>query len=94
MGMRLLDNFSHPVCNVDQGTQIRGQNERAAILKVEPILAKLNELRKEAQGDPNDPEWLALYHAFCFISYKMGDFQKYLDEVEACQAPPTLGKND
>ena len=23
----------------------------------------------------------AIHHAFCFISYKMGEFQKYLDEV-------------
>jgi hypothetical protein len=50
-------------------------------MKAEPILAKLNELRHEAEGDPNDPEWLALHHAFCFISYKMGEFQKYLDTV-------------
>ncbi len=50
-------------------------------MKAEPILAKLNELRKEAEGDDTDMEWLALHHAFCFISYKMADFQKYLDEV-------------
>lgn len=50
-------------------------------MKAEQILAKLNELRKEAQGDDTDMEWIALHHAFCFISYKMSDFQKYLDEV-------------
>jgi adenylosuccinate lyase len=50
-------------------------------MKAEPLMAKLYELRKEAEGDPSDMEWLALHHAFCFISYKMGDFQKYLDEV-------------
>ena len=50
-------------------------------MKAEVLLAKLNELRKDAQGDPEDFEYLALHHAFCFISYKMGDFQKYLDEV-------------
>ncbi|MFQ5491597.1 MAG: hypothetical protein ACE5GE_12845 [Phycisphaerae bacterium] len=54
-------------------------------MKAEPILAKLNELRKEAQGDPQDPEWLALHHAFCFISYHMGEFQAYLDEVTAAE---------
>lgn len=57
-------------------------------MKVEPILAKLNELRKEAQGDPDDPEWLALHHAFCFISYNVDGFQKYLDEVAADQEFP------
>ena len=52
-------------------------------MKAEPLLAKLNELRHEAEGDETDPEWLALHHAFCFLSYKMSEFQKYLDEVEA-----------
>ncbi len=50
-------------------------------MKAEQILSKLNELRKEAQGDDTDMEWLALHHSFCFISYKMAEFQKYLDEV-------------
>lgn len=50
-------------------------------MKAEPLLAKLNELRKDLEADPEDLEWLALHHAFCFISYKIGDFQKYLDEV-------------
>ncbi len=50
-------------------------------MRAEPILAKLNELRHEAEGDKNDIEYLALHHAFCFISYKMAEFQKYLDEV-------------
>ncbi len=49
-------------------------------MRAETLLAKLNELRKDAEGDPQDLEWLALHHAFCFVSYKMGDFQKYLDE--------------
>jgi hypothetical protein len=51
-------------------------------MKAEPLLAKLNELRKDLEADPDDMEWLALHHAFCFISYKIGDFQKYLDETE------------
>lgn len=52
-------------------------------MKAEPLLAKLNELRHEVEDDKTDVEWLALHHAFCFISYKMGEFQEYLDEVEA-----------
>lgn len=52
-------------------------------MKAETLLAKLNELRKDAAGDETDLEWLALHHAFCFISYKMGDFQKYLNEAFA-----------
>jgi len=51
-------------------------------MKAEPLLAKLNELRHDAEGDRTDIEYLALHHAFCFISYKMADFQKYLNEVE------------
>ena len=52
-------------------------------MKAEPILAKLNQLRHEVEDDKADIEWLALHHAFCFLSYKMGEFQKYLDEVES-----------
>lgn len=50
-------------------------------MKAETLLAKLNELRKDASGDDEDLEWLTLHHSFCFISYKMGEFQKYLDEA-------------
>lgn len=50
-------------------------------MKVEPILAELNRLRTDLSKDPKDIEWFALHHAFCFISYNIGDFQKYLDEV-------------
>lgn len=51
-------------------------------MKAEPILAKLYELRKEASGDPEDMEFIALDHAFKFISYHMGEFQKYLREAD------------
>ncbi len=60
-------------------------------MKAEPLLATLNRLRKDAEGDPQDPEWLALHHAFCFISYRMADFQRYLDEVGASDAPDEGG---
>lgn len=49
-------------------------------MKAETLLAELNRLRKDLDEDPTDPEWLTLHHVFCFVSYKMGDFQKYLDE--------------
>ncbi|MBX3358857.1 MAG: hypothetical protein KF745_10550 [Phycisphaeraceae bacterium] len=49
-------------------------------IKVEVILAELNRLRKDLGEDPADIEWLALHHAFCFISYKTGEFQAYLDQ--------------
>lgn len=55
-------------------------------MKAETILAKLNELRHEAEGDKEDLEYLALHHAFCFISYKMAEFQRYLNETGADQA--------
>ncbi len=57
-------------------------------MKAEPLLAKLNELRHEAEGDPTDVEWLALHHAFCFLSYRMAEFQKYLDQAAADAGPP------
>ncbi len=50
-------------------------------MKVEPVLAELNRLRSDVPKDPKDIEWFALHHAFCFISYRMSEFQKYLDEV-------------
>jgi len=60
-------------------------NGRAGVkqtVKAEPLLAKLNELRHEAEDDKTDIEYLTLHHAFCFISYRMSEFQTYLNEVE------------
>jgi len=51
-------------------------------MKAETILAEFNQIRKDIPKDKSDIEWLTLHHAFCFISYKMGDFQKYLDEQD------------
>lgn len=51
-------------------------------MKAEPLLASLHALRKDFEDEPDCPEYLALHHAFCFISYKMADFQAYLDEME------------
>jgi len=49
-------------------------------MRAETILAEMNRLRKDLDEDPSDLEWLTLHHAFCFISYKTGEFQQYLDE--------------
>jgi hypothetical protein len=49
-------------------------------IKAETLLAELNRLRKDLDEDPSDIEWVTLHHAFCFVSYKMGEFQAYLDE--------------
>ena len=45
-------------------------------------------LEAQITGDPrlgydevHHPEWFTLHHVFCFVSYKMGDFQAYLDEA-------------
>lgn len=50
------------------------------MIKAETVLAELNRLRSDLDKDPEDIEWFTLHHAFCFISYQMGEFQKYLDE--------------
>ena len=50
-------------------------------MKAESLLAELNRLRADLDADPQDPEWFTLHHVFCFVSYKMGDFQAYLDEA-------------
>jgi len=55
-------------------------------LRAEPILAKLNELRHDAETDKEDMEYIALHHAFCFISYHMSEFEKYLEEVNREQS--------
>lgn len=52
-------------------------------MKAETLLAELNRLRKDIDEDPSDIEWLALHHAFCFISYKMGEFQKYVEQQQS-----------
>lgn len=52
----------------------------AKTIKAELLLSELNRLRKDIDEDKSDIEWQTLHHAFCFISYKMGDFQSYLDE--------------
>lgn len=55
----------------------------AKSLKAEVLLAELNRLRKDLDEDPSDLEWVTLHHVFCFVSYKMGEFQKYVDEQAA-----------
>lgn len=52
-------------------------------MKAETILAELNRLRKDLDEDPSDIEWVTLHHVFCFVSYKMGEFQKYLEQEAA-----------
>lgn len=52
-------------------------------MKAETLIAELDRLRKDVPKDPSDMEWLALHHAFCFISYKMTEFRKYVEEQDA-----------
>lgn len=49
-------------------------------IKAERLLAELDRLRKDLPADKSDLEWLALHHAFCFVSYKMTDFRKYVED--------------
>ncbi len=50
-------------------------------IRAEKLLAELNRLRTDLEKDPSEIEWFTLHHAFCFISYRMGEFQRYLDET-------------
>jgi hypothetical protein len=54
------------------------------MLSVEQILSRLNELRKDYQDDddPDDEYFLALHHAFLFLSYNMEAFKKYVAEEQ------------
>ena len=58
-------------------------NRLGVIMKVETFLAELNRIRQDIDKDETDLEYLTLHHVFCYVSYKMGDFAKYLDEQEA-----------
>jgi hypothetical protein len=49
-------------------------------MKAETLLAQLNTIRKDLDEDKSDIEWLTLHHVFCFVSYKMGEFQEYVDD--------------
>ncbi len=49
-------------------------------MKVETMLAELNRQRQDLDKDPTDIEWLTLEHVFRFVSFKMGDFQTYLND--------------
>ncbi|XVJ59924.1 MAG: hypothetical protein HEQ23_11195 [Tepidisphaera sp.] len=55
-------------------------------MKPETLLAELNRLRKDLPEDKSDLEWLTLHHAFAFISYKMTDFRKYVEEQDKAGA--------
>ncbi|MEM6552320.1 MAG: hypothetical protein AAF750_09370 [Planctomycetota bacterium] len=50
-------------------------------MKHEPLLAELDRLRKDLDPDPTDIEYLALHHAFVFISYQHSAFMKYVEEA-------------
>ena len=50
-------------------------------MKPEPLLAELDRLRKDLDKDPTDIEWLALHHAFVFISYRSAEFAEYVKEA-------------
>lgn len=52
-------------------------------MKAETLLAELDRLRKDVPKDPADLEWLTLHHVFAFVSYKMGDFKKYVEEQKS-----------
>jgi hypothetical protein len=58
------------------------QRSDSAMLTAEQVLAKLYELRKDYADDPEDPNYLALHHAFLFASYQMDAFRKYLLEAQ------------
>jgi hypothetical protein len=49
-------------------------------MKPETLLAELDRLRKDPPKDPSDLEWLTLHHVFCFVSYKMTEFRKYVED--------------
>jgi hypothetical protein len=57
-----------------------GAGESPRAFRAETLLAELNRLRQDVPKDPSDLEWLTLHHVFCFVSYQMSGFQKYVEE--------------
>jgi hypothetical protein len=51
-------------------------------LNTEQLLAKLYALRKDYADDPEDETYLALHHAFLFLSYNIGAFKEYVVEEQ------------
>lgn len=78
------------LCDIEL-SRAEAQGFSVKTIKAEMLLAEMNRLRKDLDEDPSDLEWATLYHMFCFISYKMGDFQKYLDEQAEKGAFEALG---
>jgi hypothetical protein len=48
------------------------------VLNADQLLAKLYALRKDYADDPEDETYLALHHAFLFISYRHNEFKEYI----------------
>jgi hypothetical protein len=48
------------------------------MLTAEQLLDKINKLRKDYADDPEDETYLALHHAFLFMSYEIGALKDYL----------------
>lgn len=47
-------------------------------MKVESILAKLNDLRKDCKGEEEIEQ--AVYHVFCFVSYEVNSFANFVEK--------------
>ncbi len=45
------------------------------------LLARLYALRKDYADEPEDETYLALHHAFLFISYRHNEFKQYVKEA-------------
>jgi hypothetical protein len=52
------------------------------MVTAEQVLSRLNALRQEYSDDKEDETYLALHHAFLFLSYQMGAFKQYLQEAQ------------
>jgi hypothetical protein len=56
-------------------------------MTAEQVLARLNALRQEFSDDKEDKTYLALHHAFLFLSYQMAAFKQYLQEAQKNKGP-------
>ena len=63
--------------------------EGRTLLSRMPRLEAQRKLRKDYQDDddPENLDFLALHHAFLFVSYNMEAFKKYVEEARKKSAP-------
>ena len=79
-GVRESPLCTHLLQGISRGDRMDWVVQKATelgVARITPVLTEFSVVRLDE--DRADLEWVTLHHVFCFVSYKMGDFQQYLD---------------